>query len=214
MLAIAGGKGGCGKTTTALGLAVGFARAGRDPLVVDADSDMPDVHHFAGVDRTPGADALAADGKLECVRQRSTALPGVGVITAGSREALDAALETVRGWHGPVLVDCPGGAGRDAARPLRHAEATVLVATDDPRCLVDTERTAAVATSLEAPPLGVVVREGGSAPPELDGRRVLGRVPTVDGAVFEDPRVLDRWTAISKRIIGSTRRARNDRPAR
>ena len=40
MLEIAGGKGGCGKTTTALGLAAALARGGdTTPLVADFDHD-------------------------------------------------------------------------------------------------------------------------------------------------------------------------------
>jgi len=59
MLAIAGGKGGVGKTTTTLGLAA--ALPGR-PLAVDADRDMPDLHALAGVNRDPGLDAVLRDG--------------------------------------------------------------------------------------------------------------------------------------------------------
>lgn len=67
MLAIAGGKGGCGKTTTALG--VGAALPGR-PLVVDADWDLPNLHRLATVyrdgdgegDGTPLQDARATRG--------------------------------------------------------------------------------------------------------------------------------------------------------
>ncbi|POG57234.1 nucleotide-binding protein, partial [Haloferax marisrubri] len=56
MLAIAGGKGGSGKTTTTLGLA---SALDGPVLAVDADRDMPNLHAMAGVER-PG-DA-AADG--------------------------------------------------------------------------------------------------------------------------------------------------------
>jgi septum site-determining protein MinD len=53
MLVIAGGKGGCGKTTTALGLAAVLAERGAPAVVADADRDMPDLHALAGV-RRPG----------------------------------------------------------------------------------------------------------------------------------------------------------------
>src|SRR6056297_615748 len=71
MLAIAGGKGGCGKTTTAVGLARAFASLGADPLVVDADLDMPDLHHRTGVDREPGIAAA-----VEHTDPRTVAQPG------------------------------------------------------------------------------------------------------------------------------------------
>lgn len=56
MLAVAGGKGGSGKTTTALGLAGAFAQRRRRPLVVDCDLDAPNLHLRAGVPRDPGLD--------------------------------------------------------------------------------------------------------------------------------------------------------------
>lgn len=51
MLAIAGGKGGCGKTTTALGVAA--ALPGR-PVVADADWDLPNLHRLAATYREDG----------------------------------------------------------------------------------------------------------------------------------------------------------------
>jgi septum site-determining protein MinD len=158
MLAIAGGKGGVGKTTTALGLGRVLAQSGLDPIVVDADVDMPDLGLLAGVDREPSTDRLADGAPIERAVQPSPDVSSLGVVTAGRPETLPAALRRLEGWHGPVLVDCPAGASRDVARPLRCCDRTVLVTTHTPEALEDTAKTAAVATELEAPPTVVAVR--------------------------------------------------------
>lgn len=189
MLAIAGGKGGVGKTTTALGLGRVLAQSGRDPIVVDADVDMPDLGLLAGVDRAPSTDRLADGGPIERAVQPAPDVSGLGVVTAGRPETLPAALRQLEGWHGPVLVDCPAGASRDVARALRRCDRTVLVTTHTPEALEDTTKTAAVATELEAPPIVVAVRgeEGGRPEPWFECPVV--RVPTVEsGSVSSHPR--------------------------
>jgi len=92
MLAIAGGKGGSGKTTTALGLGRALADSDFDPVVVDADVDMPDVHVLTGVDPVPNTDDVAAGASVESVRHVTARLPGVGIVPAGSVGALGPAL--------------------------------------------------------------------------------------------------------------------------
>jgi len=213
VFAIAGGKGGCGKTTTTLGLAGALAREGENPLVVDADPDMPDVHHRVSVARTPGIDALASGRPLSDVVQSSTDLPGVGILTAGRRGHLDAALRAVEQWEGPVLVDCAAGTSPDAVRPFRHADRSVVVSTDSPDCLADAETTRAVARRFGAPPAGVVLRERdtrstGTEPPHW---QVLARSPTVDRPL-SDPRVREALTAVANtvRAIASSPTRRRD----
>lgn len=202
MLAIAGGKGGCGKTTTTLGLAGALARRGYDPLVVDGDCDMPDVHHRLGMGRTAGVDALADGAALTEATVISEALPGVALVTGGRRDALGTALRQATGWHGPVLVDCSAGTSRDALRPLRHADRAVVVSTDQPQCIEDAALTRTVARRLSAAVAGVVVRNtardsGGTVSSTVDTRaeltdvpagwQVLGEVPHVEGPLA-DPR--------------------------
>ena len=63
MLAVAGGKGGVGRTTTTLGLAAAAARVGYAPVVVDANRDCPDLARRATVDPA-GVETLAAGGSL------------------------------------------------------------------------------------------------------------------------------------------------------
>lgn len=158
MFAIAGGKGGCGKTTTTLGVARALTRTGVDPLVVDADVDMPDLHLLADVPPEPNASDVADGAHVECVRRRSPEIPGVSVVPAGDTAATESALCRLANWHGPVLVDCPAGASVDAAVPLRNADATILVTTDTPQSLADARKTAQMASRVDAPIAGVLIR--------------------------------------------------------
>jgi ATPases involved in chromosome partitioning len=169
MLAIAGGKGGCGKTTTALGLARAFARMGDHPLVVDADLDMPDLHHRARTDRQPGVAAAADAERPGAVAQPSPRFPGVDVLPCHEANIATAAtlFDDLDGCRRPVLLDCPAGAGPDAVAPLRAADRTVVVSTPCERSLRDAAKTAAMARQLNADPAAVVlVRSDGTVDPE------------------------------------------------
>jgi septum site-determining protein MinD len=168
MLAIAGGKGGCGKTTTALGLARALAELGRRPLVVDADLDMPDLHHRADVDSRPGLAAAAESGRPSDVTRLAGRFPGVEVLPSGDADLSSAAsvFDRLARRSGPVLLDCPAGAGPDAVAPLRAAERSVVVSTPSRRSLRDAAKTAAMARTLEASPVAVVcTRSDGSVDP-------------------------------------------------
>jgi septum site-determining protein MinD len=200
MLAIAGGKGGCGKTTITLGLAAALAGRGFDPLVVDADCDMPDIHHRLHVDNSGGIADLA-DG--EGVRTASvTTDSGISVITGGPRAALRPALCRVSEWQGPVLVDCAAGLDPDAVRPLRHADAALFVSTDDPQCLADTEKTRCVARRLGSAARGVVIRstatqESGAVPTDWT---VHTHLPYV-AAPLENEQLRAEYRSVSEELF-------------
>jgi len=210
MLAIAGGKGGSGKTTTALGLARALARRGRHPVVVDCDCDMPNLHHLANVEYRGGVDELAKGRTIEQALQNSTAVPGVRLLTAGDREHVETALRRVRSWHGPVILDCPPGIGPDAVRPLRFATETLLVTTDQPQSIADTQTTAQSASELDTSAVGVVVRLTEGETDSEDRRHdetvrwpetvsLQTQVPTV-GDPFDHPTVRQGWAEIATKL--------------
>jgi septum site-determining protein MinD len=167
MLAIAGGKGGCGKTATACGLAEALVRAGHRPVVVDADVDMPDLHDRARAAPDPGLDDLASGAPVESVLQRDHDLDGVGVVASGSAAAIGPALQRLTTVQGPVIVDCPAGAGRDVTTALRCTDRAVVVTTATGSSLADATRTAAMSRTLGTPVDCLVVRDAG--PPSTAG---------------------------------------------
>jgi flagellar biosynthesis protein FlhG len=55
IIAVGGGKGGVGKSVVACNLAVGFANAGTDVVLVDADLGSPNLHTLLGIERPKGS---------------------------------------------------------------------------------------------------------------------------------------------------------------
>ncbi len=169
MIAIAGGKGGCGKTTTTVALARALAeRRAATPLAADADWDMPNLHALAGATSTPSLAALGDAASPHRIAE-FVGDPPIGVLPAptGESEARqDRTLESLRNQtrRAPLLVDCPAGAGRDAARPLRVADGVVLVSTAAPASLRDAAKTAAMAEALGTPILAAAVTRTRAVP--------------------------------------------------
>ena len=200
MLAVAGGKGGAGKTTTALGLAAAMTRSGPPVLVVDTDRDMPDLHAVAETPGEPGLGTLAdADDAVpvRAVTHESRRFPGVYVVPAdGCRRPSDALAELVD--DRPTILDCPAGAGRDAARPLRLADRSLLVSAPTERGLRDTAKTAAMSRAVGTEPAGVILTRTDDRPDlgDLFDCPLLGSIPRGDAPALDDPSVRSAYRNI------------------
>lgn len=155
MLAIAGGKGGVGKTTTALCLADAYARQRRRPLVVDADRGMPNCHLYAGTPGDRGVADLAAGATVDALVEPATAPPGVDVL-AGGDIAPDAYLDALP-TDRPVIVDTAAGAGADVGAALAAADAVVVITTANRDAVRNGLKSAALARALGTPVAACVV---------------------------------------------------------
>ncbi len=131
VVAVANLKGGVGKTTTAVHLAAGLARRGRDALLVDLDAQGSATAHLLD----PGS---AGPGIVEVLRgeaqvrdaRRATGTEGLSVLPwSGEPEAVDAfppgpdalrrALSHARGM---VVVDTPPHLGASTVAALAAAD--------------------------------------------------------------------------------------------
>jgi capsular exopolysaccharide synthesis family protein len=132
-----------GKTTTALHMALMFARLGQPVLVIDADLRRPSCHRLLGVHNTTGLTEVLAghEGKLRRLELQKTELffLGAGSVPPNPTELLGSArmrevLGRLRERFAYVLIDAP---------PLAPVSDSVVLSTlvDGVVLVVDQKRT-------------------------------------------------------------------------
>ncbi len=212
--ALAGGKGGVGKTTSTVNLGAALRAAGHDTVVVDADLAMANLGAMVDLPFGPTLhDVLAGEAAL---REALVWLPRDGsptrsppdeephlVAVPGSR-SLDAFVDADPGDLSGVLgsladaadfVLCDTGAGlsHESAVPLGVADGVVVVTTPDPVAIADAKKTIHFAAHAGGTVVGAVLTHAGE---ETDvsmladelGVEMLAVVPETD-AVGDEPLV-------------------------
>jgi ATP-binding protein involved in chromosome partitioning len=165
VIAVGAGKGGVGKTTVAVNLAVALAKMGSRVGIIDGDMYGPNVPIMLGLSQP----LESHEGKIEPAERY-----GVQVISMGFLTADDAPII----WRGPMLhgaiqqffrdanwrdldyliVDMPPGTG-DVALSLSQivpVAGAVLVTTPQTVSLADTKRAVKMYQKLNIPTIGMI----------------------------------------------------------
>jgi ATP-binding protein involved in chromosome partitioning len=179
IIAVSSGKGGVGKSTVAVNLAVALAQAGFQVGVMDADIYGPNVPRMFGVFEKPPV----YGGKIQPLEAHGVRLMSLGFLVERDAPAI---------WRGPIImkivtqflrdvewgqldyfiVDMPPGTG-DAQLSLvqaTHVSGAVIVTTPQEMAVGDALRGAKMFERVGVPVVGVIENMSGFTDPET-GRR-------------------------------------------
>ena len=166
VIAVASGKGGVGKSTTALNLALGLRDLGLRVGLLDADIYGPSVPRLTGIREKP---LLNDDKKMIPIQRFGLAIMSIGFLVEE---------DTAMIWRGPMVmsaitqmlrdvawgtldvlvVDMPPGTG-DAQLTLAQnvpLKGAVIVSTPQDLSLIDARRGLAMFKKVNVPVLGIV----------------------------------------------------------
>jgi ATP-binding protein involved in chromosome partitioning len=166
VIAVASGKGGVGKSTTALNLALGLRDLGLRVGLLDADIYGPSVPRLTGIREKPELDA---ERKMIPIQRFGLAIMSIGFLVEE---------DTAMIWRGPMVmsaitqmlrdvawgtldilvVDMPPGTG-DAQLTLAQnvpLKGAVIISTPQDLSLIDARRGLAMFRKVNVPVLGIV----------------------------------------------------------
>ena len=173
IIAVASGKGGVGKSTTAVNLALGLAKLGLQVAMLDADIYGPSLPKLLGISKKPVADK----GKIIPLYVHGMRVMSIGFLLAESEatiwrgpmvmSALEQMLRDVAWDRMPdgtnstpdiLVIDMPPGTG-DAQLTLAQRtrlDGAVIVSTPQDLALIDARKGLAMFGKVRVPVLGIL----------------------------------------------------------
>jgi septum site-determining protein MinD len=166
-IAVASGKGGTGKTTTAINLGIALNNLGLKVLVVDGNLTQPNVSLYLGFPQELHGltEVLLGEKKISDTLYLHPS--GMGIIPSNgsiriegdlSQDIGGAMLDLV-GKADVVLMDAGAGLGNEVKSILKSADETIIVTNPDHGAVNEAVRTASLAEELGSVVTGVILNK-------------------------------------------------------
>lgn len=209
---ITSGKGGVGKTTTAINLAAALNYLKEDVVLVDANLTTPDLGIYLGAPIVPVSLNHVLLGKADVDEAIYEHESGTKIIPCSlslkdmekvNPEKLHDVVKRLRKISDYVILDSAAGLGKDTLTAIEASDEVILVANPELPSVTDALKTAKLAESMGKEVRGVIitrVKKDGLDMPYLNVKDML-EVPIL-GIVPEDSKV--RHSHVMKNAVFHT----------
>ena len=166
LIVITSGKGGVGKTTTAINLGAAFNHFGKDVLVIDGNLSTPNVGIHLNSPEVPinlNHVLLKKAEPYEAVYEHDSGMKimpsslSVKELKKIKPEKMKDFKEDFKKISEYVLVDSPAGLGNEAISVMGIADGIVVVTNPEIAAVTDALKTIKLAEQMKIPVMGVIV---------------------------------------------------------
>ena len=198
-IVITSGKGGVGKTNTAINLGIALNLLKKDVLIVDANLTTPNVGLYLGAPLVPVSlnHVLAGKATVDDVIYEHES--GTKVIPSSisvkdiyniKYEKLSSVIKKLKKIADYIIIDSAAGLGEDSLAAIESADEVIIVTNPEMPAVTDALKTLKVSQSLGKKITGVILARytGAKIEMSVDGIRDLLEIPLI-GVVPEDKRV-------------------------
>ncbi|MBN1793074.1 cell division ATPase MinD [Candidatus Woesearchaeota archaeon] len=196
-IAIASGKGGVGKTTSAINLAHAMSRHDKRVLLIDGNLSTPNVHVYLGwpiLNKTL-VSVLKREATLkEAIYKHHSGLRILPSISSASElrslksDRLSELVQDLDGEADIILLDSAAGLGRETLGALDACDEVLIVTNPELGAVLDAQKTVQLAHELGKTVLGVVLNKVRRDKHELPIEEVekLLDLPVIGVVPFDD----------------------------
>lgn len=194
LIVITSGKGGVGKTTTAINLGAAINNFGKDVLIIDANFSTPNIGIHLNCPKVPVSLNQVLTGKadpFEAVYQHESGLKimpssiSLEELKKIKPEKIKDFKKAFKKLSDHVIVDSAAGLGQEASLVIDIADELIIVTNPELPAITDALKTIKLAEEKNKPVLGVIitrVRKDGiemhpNAVREMLEVPILGMVP-------------------------------------
>lgn len=194
IIVITSGKGGVGKTTTAINLAAAMNYFGKDVLVIDGNLSTPNVGIHLNSPEVPINLNHVLRGKAEPFEAVYEHESGIKIMPSSlsikelkrtKPEKLKNFKNDFKKISGNVIVDCAAGLGHEASSAIEMADELIIVTNPEMPAITDALKAVKLAEQLKKHVIGVIVtrvqKDGIELSPEIVKEMleipVLGMIP-------------------------------------
>jgi septum site-determining protein MinD len=168
VLAVFSGKGGVGKTTIAINIALALNNLGRNVILLDGDIKKPNICSYLDHPESSGTFHDVLEGKKKINEVVSIHSSGLKYIP-GDKSYLRMEKDLMKNFEKNILngikseeliiLDTPSGFHKDCEKCLSHSDYSVIVTTPDLASVSDAAKAIRMAEKIGSRVIGVIVNK-------------------------------------------------------